>query len=338
MLYSIAFLFLFTLGGLTGVALANASLDVAFHDKKYILYILILLNIYYIYNNNNNINKIYINFLNNNNNMKLLSKYKYYINYIINLGFKYSNNITNEHIIKFWVGLMDGNGSIQVNHWRKLYLQYRLIIKLKNTKSNYNMLKLFKPIIGGNVKIVSNNKFVIWVVDDKKEIINIIKIFDKYPLLTTNKRGQLLFMKENLIKNDIKWYLNNRNNKYNNNNIIKKEIINDLNNINNNYFNSWLSGFIEAEGCFSIRKNNNIKSFSIGKNDDLFLIEYIKTYFNSSNKINLKNNNFYIIEIYKLSNLLLIIDHCNKYPLLGEKLISFLKFNKYVSCCHTTIK
>lgn len=37
MLYAIAFLFLFTLGGLTGVALANASLDVAFHDSIYIL-------------------------------------------------------------------------------------------------------------------------------------------------------------------------------------------------------------------------------------------------------------------------------------------------------------
>ena len=43
------------------------------------------------------------------------------------------------------------------------------------------------------------------------EIENIIKIFDKYPLLTINKRAQLLFLKTNLIKNDINWYLNNRN-------------------------------------------------------------------------------------------------------------------------------
>ena len=50
------------------------------------------------------------------------------------------NNNYKEYIKMFWVGLMDGDGSIQVNHWRRQSLQYRLVIKLSNLKSNNTKL------------------------------------------------------------------------------------------------------------------------------------------------------------------------------------------------------
>ena len=48
---------------------------------------------------------------------------------------------------------MDGEGSIQVNHWRHKNLQYRLVIKLKNTPANARMFALFVVYICGCVHI-----------------------------------------------------------------------------------------------------------------------------------------------------------------------------------------
>jgi cytochrome c oxidase subunit 1 len=45
MLFSLGFIIMFTIGGLSGVVLANASLDVAFHDKQFIYLLFYLCNL-----------------------------------------------------------------------------------------------------------------------------------------------------------------------------------------------------------------------------------------------------------------------------------------------------
>ena len=228
--------------------------------------------------------------------------------------------LNNDYIKKFWVGLMDGDGSIQVNHWRKKSLQYRLVIKLKYDTLNYDMLILIAKSIGGYVRIIKQD--VIWVVNKKEDIEEIIKIFEKYPLLTSKKICQLEFLKTCLTKNCMNYYLKNRNNKYENQSDILKASFEI-----SNYFKEWLSGFIEAEGCFSLRKSNDY-SFSIGQNDDMYLIEAIKLYFEASNAVRNSYGKFYALEIYKKEVLKRIITHCSNYPLLGEKRISFEKFSQ----------
>jgi len=288
----------------SGVVLANASLDIAFHDTVFIVLLGTIIP-----------------------SLLFIGTIKLDIDIFNFDSYKFSDRDTdnyNEYIKMFWVGLMDGDGSIQVNHWREQSLQYRLVIKLSNISSNYKMLIEIAKVVGGTVRITGKGADVIWVVNKKQEVEQIIKIYDTYPPLTSKKICQLAFLKVCLTETTVKNYLLKRNLKYNE----QLTIIKSNSNYNiPTYFKGWLSGFIEAEGCFSIRKSNN-HSFSIGQNDDLYLIEAIKQYFEITNKVRNPYGNFYSLEVYKKEVLLKIVTHCTKYPLLGEKLESLKKFNK----------
>jgi cytochrome c oxidase subunit 1 len=381
LLFTLGFISLFTIGGLTGVVLSNASLDVAFHDT---------------YLTESFLNKVFLLGMVNNKNLlhpcflpllpTIITNHYLSLPIIRTLrlrdlrtiigkakGLRYlgsTNNIVShelmslkndEYIKMFWVGLMDGDGNIQVNHWRKKSLQFRLVIKLYNNISNYDMLINIAKVIGGSVRITGKDlREVIWVVNKKETVIEIIKIFETYPLLTSRKICQLVFLNRCLLasmkgENSVDFYLKNRDNKYTNQDNIIKSFETNLNyGINNeclnissfyilplnskrlgksilysNYFNSWLSGFIEAEGCFSIRKNNN-HSFSIGHNDDFYLINRIKEYTKSTNIVRNTKGKFYSLEIYRKETLKQIINHFNYYPLIGKKAESLKRFNQII--------
>lgn len=91
---------------------------------------------------------------------------------------------------------MDGGGSIQVNHWRRECLQYRLVIKLKETPANAGMLNTIAVNIGGAAR--SCGGFVVWVENSQKRILRLLQILDRYPPLTTRLRLQLAFLRRML--------------------------------------------------------------------------------------------------------------------------------------------
>lgn len=221
---------------------------------------------------------------------------------------------------------------------KKKEIQYRLTIKLKYTEYNHKMLLIFTkvPHIRGNVRII-NNGTVIWVEDSKYKIKNIINnVFKVYPLLTSRKIQQLEFMcqyifTDKLSATEVTKCISARADKYKDiKNYIassKETMITPI-----SYFGPWQSGFIEAEGCFSIRITGKT-SFSIGQNDDKFIIERIKNYFgiNSTVRLQKPEGIYWTQETYSIGTFRNIVNHIESNPQLGDKLINYNKFKIIVA-------
>lgn len=277
------------------------------------------------------------------------------------------------YLIPFWVGLMDGDGSIQVNHWRKKYLQYRVVIKLRNYEENVQMLRQMKGVLGGSVSIQKD--FVIWVENTKAKVQHLLQLLEKCPPLTTRLHCQMNFALLCLEKNDVTWYLENRRDKYQSRpkytNLCKSraEILRYVPSSNTNCANqpsegeAWFSGFLEAEGCFSIQKmarrvraGSSLNSpptmarlayaaspvessrkgivglrgrFVLGQKFDLYLLQSILSFLSCPDRRPLVRKNesdFYVIEISRKQALDRLQNHFRTAPLLGFKKVQYERF------------
>jgi hypothetical protein len=194
--------------------------------------------------------------------------------------------IKNNYIEKFFVGLLEGDGTIITNLNSSKSIRVRFVIALKNEKNNHYMLNKIQNIIGGRVVIERKDKYVTWIASSKSDINKVLLILARYPLITVRKQCQLEFAKNCLLYKDADNFLLNRKNMYKNmNDMQDNKIIMEL----PFYFNSWLSGFIEAEGNFSLVFNDKghlrNSTFNIGPKDDLHVLKMILFYFQSEKNI-----------------------------------------------------
>lgn len=240
-----------------------------------------------------------------------------------------------EYIKQFFVGLLEGDGTITSNlNTGSTSIRVRIAIALKNLPENVNMLIKISEVVGGRVVIERNDEYVTWLATSAADLAKVYKILEKYPLLTSRKISQLKFVQTQI--KDIDKYLENRDAKYDN----KEAILEELSKKEcPYYFPAWLSGFIEAEGNFSLvynEKGHMRKSaFAIGQNDEMHILIWIRDYFNGQTKIlqdkPKKDSKFkyYRLYLYNAETRRCLFDHFNKYPLLGYKLVSYLKFRDY---------
>jgi len=320
--------------------LANASLDIAFHDTYFLKYLLKLVkhplfyfpglltylilfirSLFSLYSvNTKERNLLYTN----------INPFLYDPSWqlIIMTAVGKSETDIKDYIEQFFVGLLEGDGTITVDFVSNSSRRVRMFIALKNLEENKFMLNLIAKYVGGRVVIERNDNYVTWYATSKTDIAKVFAILAKYPLLSTRKLCQLDFVKYSInSRQDIpkEEFIKLRDNKYKNQEAMLDRI--DKNFVVPSYFPAWLSGFIEAEGHFRIVKRDSgsikVSQFIIGQNYEKHLLKAILIYFNKENQISYTGRSpgvtYYKIHLGGPEVRSLLASHFNSYPLLGDK-------------------
>lgn len=232
-----------------------------------------------------------------------------------------------QNLTEFFLGLLEGDGSIQVNHWKKRSLQYRFVIKLAYTDANYAMCAKLRDELGiTNVHVRRN--FVIMVEDHMEKIPAMIRLIDKHGLLLTHSRKRYAFFKycfQNKLTYSEYAHIKTLGDDWLGFDNIKDMTSSEI--MLAPHWRNWLCGFTEAGGCFSTRKNLN-HSFSIAQKNGYEIMHAVKTFFNASNKIR-QTSSVHCIEIYAMVVLTPMVEFYGSKDvvgLLGKKRLEWLAF------------
>lgn len=245
-----------------------------------------------------------------------------------------SNYFKSSYLEPFFVGLFEGDGTITFGRTKGGNWSYgRFQIKLKHNPENETMLQLIRDHIGGTIhyeKKKKGNDQIVWVAIAQKNVKNILRIFETYPLLTSRKICQLGYLQQCLIDRSWSYHLQTRDLKYENQ---QKLIAHYKAHFKMpSYFGPWVSGFFEAEGCF---RCTHRLSIYIGQNDDWYILNAIKQFFHSRHTLGIHKDTRSQLVQYRVSmsgkpTIETVIKHFEANPLFGYKKVSYDLFcNKF---------
>jgi hypothetical protein len=229
--------------------------------------------------------------------------------------------------LAFLVGLIDGDGYIQITKTSKGFITIKLVISLhlediSTLEYIHSVLKIgkiniYKDLRSPTCKLVINKT-------DLQEILFPLLIYHKIFFLTTTRTDQFNLAMY-IMKNEIKLY--NQIPSLNNIPAVFEIPKNPVEYTLLHFFKNWIVGFACSEGSFFIKSNND-GCFQLRQRIHTNLFEAFKLIFNTNRKIDTTNNfnQFGVSSKSDIQKVINFFSFSGLHPLVGLKYIQYMKW------------